>query len=261
MQELQGKTALVTGAGAGIGRASAIRFARAGANVALLDIDAPSLEPVASECEAHGVETIALEVDVSDPGAVRKAVDRAAAKWKRMDAVYANAGINGVWAPIYELAPEEFQKIVAVNLFGSFYTIQAAEPHMRERGGAVLITSSVNGTRIFSNTGATAYSAAKAGQAAMGQMLALELASERIRVNVICPGAIKTDIGQSTEARDLNRAAEPVVYPEGKVPLTDGKPGTPEHVADLALFLVSDASAHISGTLVYIDGAESLLMG
>ncbi len=123
----------------------------------------------------------------------------------------------------------------------------------------MIVTSSVNGTRIFSNTGATAYSCSKAAQVAFTKMVALELAKYRIRVNVICPGAIETDINESTERRDLEQVKEPVEYPEGKIPLTDGKPGTSEQVAQLVLFLASDASSHITGTEIWIDGAESLL--
>ena len=90
-------------------------------------------------------------------------------------------------------------------------------------------------------------------------MIALELAKDRIRVNVICPGAIESNIGDSTQTRDLEHIKEPVEFPEGKIPLTDGKPGTSEQVAQLVLFLASDASSHISGTPIWIDGAESLI--
>lgn len=93
------------------------------------------------------------------------------------------------------------------------------------------------------------------------QMVALELAKHRIRVNVICPGAIETDISDSTQQRDLEHVREPVEFPEGKIPLTDGKPGMSEQVAQLVLFLASDASSHISGTPIWIDGTESLLKG
>jgi NAD(P)-dependent dehydrogenase (short-subunit alcohol dehydrogenase family) len=114
---------------------------------------------------------------------------------------------------------------------------------------------------MFSNTGATAYACSKAAQVAFAKMVALELAKDRIRVNVVCPGAIQTDIGQSTEQRDLERIKEPVEYPEGRIPLTDGDAGTADQVAQLVLFLASDAASHISGTEVWIDGAESLLQG
>ena len=178
-----------------------------------------------------------------------------------LDVVFANAGVNGVWAPIDELAPEEWEKTIAINLTGTFFSIKAAVPHMKERGGSIVVTSSVNGTRMFSNGGASAYATTKAGQVALTQMLAVELARHRIRVNVICPGAIETEIEESTEKRDIEEAKEPVEYPEGEIPLTDGKPGSAEQVAKLVLFLASDESDHITGTPVWIDGGQSLLQG
>ena len=114
---------------------------------------------------------------------------------------------------------------------------------------------------MFSNTGATAYSASKAGQVAMAKMLALKLARWKIRVNVICPGLIATHIEESTVREDLGRFEDMAVYPHGNVPLTGGRAGRPVDVARLVLFLLSDASHLISGTEVWIDGAESLLVG
>jgi NAD(P)-dependent dehydrogenase (short-subunit alcohol dehydrogenase family) len=114
---------------------------------------------------------------------------------------------------------------------------------------------------MFSNTGATAYACSKAGQVAFARMVALELAPDGVRVNVVCPGAIETNIDENTERRELEEVKAPVEFPEGKVPLTRGKPGSAEQVARLVLFLASDASSHISGTEVFIDGAQSLLQG
>jgi len=114
---------------------------------------------------------------------------------------------------------------------------------------------------VFSNTGATAYSSTKAAQVAMAKMLALELAKYRVRVNVICPGAIESNIDQSTEKRNVEKEKEPAEYPEGTIPLTDGEPGKAEDVGQLVLFLASDASKHITGTEMWIDGGESLLEG
>jgi NAD(P)-dependent dehydrogenase (short-subunit alcohol dehydrogenase family) len=123
-----------------------------------------------------------------------------------------------------------------------------------------VITSSVNGTRTFSTTGATAYSCTKGAQVVMAKMLALELAQDRIRVNVICPGSISTDIVNSTTRRNLDKVTIPRVFPDGRrIPLTDGERGTPEDVGQLVLFLASDAAKHISGTEMWIDGAQTLL--
>jgi NAD(P)-dependent dehydrogenase (short-subunit alcohol dehydrogenase family) len=192
---------------------------------------------------------------------MQKAVQQTITEFGQLDVVFANAGINGVWAPLEELEPEEWDKTISVNLRGTFLTVKYAISHLKKRGGSVIVTSSVNGTRIFSNTGATAYSCTKAAQVAFTKMMALELAKHKIRVNVICPGAIETDIDENTEKRDIEREKEPVEYPEGEIPLTDGEPGSSEQVAQLVLFLASDASSHISGTEVWIDGAQSLLQG
>ncbi len=260
--QLNGKVALVTGAGSGIGAAAARRFARAGARVVLVGRTAEELEEQAGRISVAGGEARVAVADVADSEALRREIDAAVAAWGRLDVVVPNAGVNGVWAPIEELAVEEFESTLRTNLTGTFITIKHAVPHLRAAGGgSIIVTASVNGTRVYSNTGATAYSASKAGQVAITKMLAVELAKHRIRVNVVCPGAIDTAIDENTERRHLEEAREPVEFPEGEIPLTDGTPGTSEDVAELMLFLASDASRHITGTEVWIDGAQSLLVG
>lgn len=258
---LDGKVALITGAGSGIGRAAARLAAQQGARVAALSRTRSELETLVSEIEADGGAAMALTADISEPYQVETAVSQLIDAWGRLDIVFANAGINGVWAPIDELTVADFQKTVDVNLMGTFITIKHAVPHLKKQGGAIVVTSSINGTRVFSNSGATAYSCTKAAQVTMTQMLALELAKYRIRVNAICPGAIETEIDENTERESLAQAREPANFPEGDIPLTDGEPGTAVQVAQLFLFLASDAGSHITGTPVWIDGAQSLLRG
>ena len=257
--QLTDKVALVTGAGSGIAKAAAKLFAKEGAKVAALGRTKEELEETVAQIKSDNGEAIPLIADISKPEEMQQAIQEIADKWGRLDIVFANAGINGVWASIEELTPEEWNKTININLTGTFLTVKYAVPLLKKQGGSVIITSSVNGTRIFSNTGATAYSCSKAAQVAFTKMTALELAKHRIRVNVICPGAIETNIDENTERRDLEHIQEPVEFPEGKIPLTDGKPGTSEQVAQLVFFLASDASSHITGTEVWIDGAESLL--
>jgi len=257
--QLTDKVALVTGAGSGIAKATAKLFAKEGAKVAALGRTKEELEETVAQIQSDNGEAIPLIADISKPEEMQQAIQEIADKWGRLDIVFANAGINGVWASIEELTPEEWNKTININLTGTFLTVKYAVPLLKKQGGSVIITSSVNGTRIFSNTGATAYSCSKAAQVAFTKMTALELAKHRIRVNVICPGAIETNIDENTERRDLEHIQEPVEFPEGKIPLTDGKPGTSEQVAQLVFFLASDASSHITGTEVWIDGAESLL--
>jgi len=259
--QLEDRVALVTGAGSGIGQAAAFALAREGAKIAALGRGEDELEETITRIVRDGGEAIAVVAGGSDADEMQAAVRRISDRWGRIDIVFANAGINGVWAPIDELTIEEWSKTIAINLTGTFLTVKYAPPYLKRHGGSVIVTSSVNGTRIFSNTGATAYATSKAGQVAFTKMVALELAPHRVRVNVICPGAITTPIHDKTERRDLEKVQVPVEFPEGEMPLTDGKPGSAEQVARLVLFLASDASDHITGTEIWIDGAESLLKG
>lgn len=259
--DLREQVALVTGAGSGIGKAAALLLARSGVRVAVLGRSDDELEQAADEIERGGGQALALLADIGKPDHVQRAMRQVIDRWGRLDIVFANAGINGVWAPIEELQPDEWERTISINLTGTFLTIKYAVPFLKKQGGSVIITASVNGTRIFSNTGATAYSCSKAGQVAMAKMLALELAPARVRVNVICPGAIETSIDENTEQRDLDRVRVPVEYPQGSQPLEHGRPGSAEQVAQLVQFLASDASSHITGTEIWIDGAESLLRG
>ncbi len=258
---LKGKVAFITGAGSGIGRAAALLLGKEGTRIGALGLDQEELQKIVSEIEGNGGEAIPIVADVSQPDQMQQAVQQLVDRWGRVDIVFANAGINGVWAPLEELEPDEWDKTLDINLKGTFLTVKYAVPYLKKRGGSVIVTSSVNGTRMFSNTGATAYSSSKAAQVAFTKMVALELAKYKVRVNVICPGAIETNISESTEVRDVEEEKEPVEYPEGTIPLTRGKPGKASQVAELVAFLASDQSSHISGTEIWIDGASTLLVG
>jgi len=259
--QLEGKVAFVTGGGSGIGKAAALRLAQEGARLAILSRTAEEVDQAAEEIKAQGGECLALTGDVSRPEDMQRAVREIDRRYHRLDVVFANAGVNGVWAPIEELAPEEWDETLAINLKGTFLTVKFALPLLKRQGGSVIVTSSVNGTRIFSNAGASAYSSSKAGQVAFAKMAALELAQDRIRVNVICPGAIESNIHEETEKRNLEKVKPEVEYLEGKIPLTGGEVPPAEKVANLVVFLASDASDHISGTEIFVDGAQSLLQG
>ncbi|CAN5764900.1 SDR family NAD(P)-dependent oxidoreductase [soil metagenome] len=255
---LKGKVAVITGGGSGIGRATALRLAADGARVAVLGRTADELDKVVSEVEGNGGEAMAGTADIAKPEEIRDAINGIVGKWGRIDILFANAGVNGVWATIEDLEPDEWQQTISINLNGTFFTLKYAVPHLKKRGGSIIINSSVNGTRVFSNTGATAYASTKAAQVAMAKMLALELAGDRVRVNVICPGAIETSIGDNTDQRKIEQAGVPVEFPEGWHPLR-GEPGSSEDVAQLVHFLSSDAARHITGTEIWIDGGESLI--
>ena len=257
--DLNGRVALVTGAGTGIGAAAATALARAGADVALASRTPDEIEAVAATIEAIGRRALPVTADIADERDARRLFAAIKRKFKRLDVVVANAGINGVWAPIDELKPKEWDETIRVNLRGTYLTLHHAV-QLLGKGGSIVITASINGTRTFTSAGASAYSTTKAGQLALGQMLALELAPRGIRVNVVCPGAITTEIDDNTTKRATARAKIPAKYPKGTVPLTGGKAGSAQNVADLIVFLAGDQSRHISGSPVWIDGAQSLLV-
>ena len=257
--EMQDKVAFISGGGSGIGQAAAELLARRGAR-SRWPAGLPTSSPRWPRRSAGaGGTAITVTCDVSDEDSVRSAIATTVETWGRLDVVVANAGVNGTWAGIEELTVEDFRSTLDINLVGTFTTIKYAVPHLRRRGGSVIVTSSVNGTRIFSNSGASAYSSSKAGQVALAKMLAVELGPDKIRVNVICPGAISTEIADNTKAEN-DDVKIPVEYPEGNIPLTGGSRSA-EQVGELIAFLASDEASHISGTEIWIDGAQSLLQG
>jgi NAD(P)-dependent dehydrogenase (short-subunit alcohol dehydrogenase family) len=257
--EFRTRVALVTGAGSGIGRATALRLAEAGAAVGILGHTPDELRTTAAVIEAAGGKAILLEADVADATAMRDAVEHLVAETGRLDIVVANAGINGVWAPIDDLRPDEWDQTIRVNLRGTYLTLNASVPHLKKQGGSVVVVSSINGNRSFNTPGATAYVATKAAQVAIVQQLALELGRHKIRVNAVCPGAIGTNINDNTRVRGEAQTAVPVEFPDGDIPISGGKAGESDDVASVILFLASDQSRHVTGTPVYVDGGQGLL--
>ncbi|MEO7715777.1 MAG: SDR family NAD(P)-dependent oxidoreductase [Capsulimonas sp.] len=259
MGMLDGKVAFITGGASGIGKGTALRFAREGASIAIADMQVDEGEAVRAELEKLGAKALFIEIDVSDAVSVKNAIDQTIKTFGKLDIVFANAGINGVWAPVEELEPEEWDKTLGINLKGTYLTVHYAVPYLKKNGGgSIIITSSVNGNRTFSNPGASAYSSSKAGQVAFMKMIALELGRHNIRANAVCPGAIHTNIDDRTEQRHTKEIGIKVEMPEGSPALHEGQ-GEPIDVADTCLFLASDLSRHVSGVDIYVDGAASLL--
>ena len=259
--DLTGKVALVTGGGSGIGEAACHALARAGAAVAVVDLRPEPAQVVADAITAGGGRAIALAADVADEAAVVAAVRRAVEDLGELRIVFANAGINGMQTPIEELTLAEWRATIDTNLTGTFLTVKHSIPHLRAAGGgAIVITASVNGTRLFSAPGYSAYSTSKAGQAAFARMAAAELARWDIRVNTIIPGAIRTNIDERTYRRNLEAVTYDMAMPE-KFPPLGGRVADPSEVADLVLYLVSDASRYVTGTEVVIDAGMTLLRG
>lgn len=258
---LENRVALVTGGGSGIGAAAARRFAKEGAAVGVVDYRVEAARAVADAIKADGGRAEAFEADVRDEAQIAAAVRGTAEAFGGLHAVFANAGINGMQTPIEEMTYDEWRATIDTNLTGTFLTVKPSIPILREGGGgAIVITASVNGNRSFSLPGYSAYSTAKAGQAVFGRMAAVELARWNIRVNTIIPGGVRTNIGERTFRRNLDRVRWDIKMPEHFPPLW-GRPATPDEMADLVLFLVSDESRYITGTEVVADAGSTLLRG
>jgi NAD(P)-dependent dehydrogenase (short-subunit alcohol dehydrogenase family) len=256
---LTGKVALVTGGGSGIGAAAAHAFAQAGAAVAVVDMREEPAQAVVDAIAVAGGKAVAVAADVRDETQVQAAVDRAVAAFGGLHVVFANAGINGMQCPIEEMTLDEWHATMDTNLTGTFLTVKHSIPHLRAAGGgSIIITASVNGNTIFSLPGYSCYSTSKGGQVIFAKMAALELARWSIRVNAIMPGGVRTNIGERTYRRNLEAVRWDVKMPEHFPPLHN-RPADPSEIADLVLFLASDASRYITGAEVLIDGAVSLL--
>lgn len=252
--------ALVTGAGSGIGKAAALALAADGLKIGVLGHTLEDISSTVSQIREDGGEAVSLLADIADEATMVAAVQQLVGQYGRLDVVVANAGINGVWAPIDDLTLAEWNNTISVNLTGTFLTIRTTVPELkRSGGGSIIVVSSINGTRTFTTPGATAYTATKAGQVAMVQQLALELARHHIRINAVCPGEIDTNIETNTKLRKEDDTAIPVVWPEGQVPITGGRPGRSEDVADVIAFLASNRSRHITGSPIWVDGGQGLL--
>ena len=238
--DLSGRAALITGAASGIGRASALAFASAGASVALLDIDAEGLADTAAAALAAGVRAEALVADVRDLRAVTGAVRRAVEAFGRLDAALNNAGVPGPYLPLDEYSEEDFMRILQVDLAGVWRCMRAEIRQMRAQGhGAIVNTSSMLGAAAMPDNGA--YIAAKHGVHGLTRAAALELGGTGMRVNAIAPGVTRTGM-TSAVSDDLLRT----------VPL--GRIAEPEEIAAAAVWLCSPEASYITGSVLVADG-------
>lgn len=252
MARLQGKSAIVTGAASGIGRASAKLFAAEGAAVMAVDRDADAVAQVAAEIVAAGGRAAAFGADAGDEAQVKAFIAAAAAEFGGLDIVYANAGISGGLVPLLEQTVEQWQETLRVNLIGPFLAIKHAAPLMIERGrGAIVCTASVAGLRA--NAAGSPYSASKAGVISLVQTSANALSGTGVRVNAICPGLIET--GMTRPIFDSARARG-TLDRVGQLNPTE-RAGAPEEIAAMALFLASDEASYVNGQAIAVDGGLS----
>lgn len=248
-RRFEGRTALVTGGSTGIGAASALAFAREGAEVTILDVNEADGAQVVAEIEGTGGTARFRRVDVTDEAAVKDGIDEAARQSGRLDVLHANAGIE--WTKtIVETSADEWRRVLDVNLGGIYLATRYAMIHMRaQAGGAIVVTSSPHALVTSPDSGA--YAASKGGVSALMRALALEGASHGIRVNAVLPGAIDTPM--------VRREAEVARDPEEQLrrfglihPLA--RLGRPEEVAEAVLFLASDAASFVTGASLAVDG-------
>ena len=246
--KLEGKVALVTGAGSGIGRAIALAFAREGARVSVVDINPAGAEETASMIRALGAQTLTIEADVSRCSEIDRMVDDTVKRLGALHVLVNNAGID-VPGPITVIEEEDFDRLIAVNLKSVYFGCKKAVLHMLDHGGgAILNISSL--AAVCGTTGLSLYAAAKAGIVGITRSLAVEYALQKIRVNAICPGWIRTGMSEAY----LEGMEEWVV---DNTPM--GRVGMPEDVAPLAVYLACEDSRFVTGQALLVDGGFSVV--
>ena len=245
MKRFQGRTVLITGAGSGIGRATAERFGSEGAAVVCADLNAKGVEETAATIKSAGGEALALTCDVSKPASVNETFDRALEKYKKLDVLANVAGVGG-FRRLTETSLEDWNRVIGVNLTGTFLTCQRAISHILETKGAIINTASVAGLK--SHPFSAAYCASKGGVVTMTKALAVEYGRKGVRINCLCPGGVETPmIGQFQLPEGANPAVLQRIMPLGRM-------GQPQEIAGAIAFLASDDASYMNGSVVVVDG-------
>jgi NAD(P)-dependent dehydrogenase (short-subunit alcohol dehydrogenase family) len=246
-----GKVAFVTGAANGIGRAAALAFAREGAGVVVADVSEQGNQETARLIEQAGGRALAVRCDVSREEDVRAALDKAVEAFGRLDFAFNNAGVEQPVKPAADLTPEEWDRIVGIDLRGAFLCMKHEIPLLLKQGGGGAIVNTSSGAGVKGIAGQAAYCAAKFGIVGLTKAAALDYAKANIRINAVCPGYVDTPMmerftGGTPEGRQKVAAEEPV-----------GRPAKPEEIAASVLWLCSDAAAFVVGHAMVVDGGQT----
>jgi len=249
---LAGKVAIITGAGSGIGRASATLFAAEGAQVVAVDLSPEGLEITASGIARNGDSCLTLSMDVGDEESVKAYVAQTIRDYGKLDVIYANAGISGGGVALTDQDVALWEQVLRVNLIGPFLAIKHGAPAMVSQGhGSIVCTASVAGLRA--NAGGAPYSASKAGVISLVQTSANQFYGSGVRFNAICPGLIETGMTQPLFDGARNRGREDKI---GQLNPT-ARYGEPVEIANMALFLASDEASYVNGQAIAVDGGLS----
>ena len=248
---LEDKSIIITGAGSGIGRSTSVLAANYGAKIVCVDLSESVQETAEIIRESRG-KAIAIQADVSSEDSVAGFVDQAIYEFKKIDGIYANAGVSGGSKPFSELTVEDWQHTLGVNTIGVFLAIKHTVPHFIKQGsGALLATASVAGLRA--NAGGVAYSASKAGVISIVQTVAYQLYGTGIRINGICPGLIETGMTQPMFDRAREKGTDGRI---GQINPT-ARNGNPNEIGEMACFLLSDRASYVNGQAIPVDGGLS----
>ena len=246
-EQLKGKVALVTGAGSGIGRATALAFAREGARVVASDVNSEGGVETVSKIKKAGGESIFVHADVSHSAEVETLIDTAVEAYGRLDCAHNNAGIAGVSVPTHEYPEDVWDRIVDINLKGVWLCQKYEIVQMLKQGGGTIVnTASVAG--LIADGAGAGYIASKHGVVGLTRKAALEYAQAGIRVNAVCPGVIRTPM------MDLVFARNPEKEPQIEAAHPVGRLGEPEEVAETVVWLCSDAASFVTGHAMVVDG-------